>query len=292
MFGDFPVPDFGFEDDEPCSLICPTPASTHHRGTDDDARQMQLHGLAVDLENPIRCTSNSSVYKATSTDGGEWAVKVTSNRRRLEDEFVKARCLPSSSPYLVQTVGFFQLSAKSVLQMEFCPYGDIAMTRFDETDVWQLIHDVATALSEVHRLGWMHLDVSPSNILRGDGVFKLADFGTLTRIGEFVEGNEGAGPYVSPEALAHPFGSHQVSGQTDIFSLGVVLLEALTGKLAPRGGSEGYRELRKGRLGIGSDRYQCLCSEDMKTLVNAMLAADPDCRPAAIDLVEIAAGRF
>jgi serine/threonine protein kinase len=176
--------------------------------------------------------------------------------------------------------------------MEFCPCGDIAMIRFDEIDVWQLVHDVASALAQIHRLWWMHLDVSPSNILRGDATFKLADFGTLTRIGDFAEGNEGAGPYVSPEALAYPRGEHPVTGQTDIFSLGVVLLEALTGKLAPRGGSKKYRRLRKGRLDIGVDGYECNCSEDMKTLVNAMLLVDPDCRPTANDLVEIAAGRF
>jgi membrane-associated tyrosine/threonine-specific cdc2-inhibitory kinase len=135
----------------------------------------------------------------------------------------------------------------------------------------------------------MHLDVSPGNILRGQGLFKLADFGTLTQIEQFEEGKEGAGPYVSPEALDFPRGRFPVSTQTDIFSFAVVLLEVLTGKWAPRGGSLSYSSLRSGLIGIGSKGYECNCSPEMMTLVNQMLSIDPSQRPTAESLVETSA---
>jgi serine/threonine protein kinase len=83
-----------------------------------------------------------------------------------------------------------------------------------------------------------------------------------------------------------------VNAQTDIFSFGVVLLEALTGQLAPRGGSDGYRRLRRGELGLGSPSYICSCSDDLTILVNAMLSTDPNDRPTSQNIVEIACGRF
>jgi serine/threonine protein kinase len=210
----------------------------------------------------------------------------------VTNEYLKRLKLPKDSDYLVRTLNLYRVSSKAILQMELCRHGDISQGHFDEVTVWKLIHDVGNGLCQIHQLGWMHLDVSPSNILRDDQIFKLADFGTLTKIGDFVEGNEGAGPYVSPEALAFPYGRNPVNAQTDIFSFGAVLLETLTGQLSPRGGSDGYRKLRRGELGLGSPGYTCSCSDDMTILVNAMLSTNPNCRPTSQDLVEIACGRF
>ncbi|KAH0793837.1 CAMK family protein kinase [Histomonas meleagridis] len=105
------------------------------------------------------------------------------------------------------------------------------------------------ALQILHSHELMHLDVSPGNILMtNDGHFKLADFGTLTKINHFTEGDEGAGPYVSPEALAYPNGIHLVTTATDIFLvLESFLMEAVTGKNAPRGGSQSYAKTSERR---------------------------------------------
>jgi membrane-associated tyrosine/threonine-specific cdc2-inhibitory kinase len=169
--------------------------------------------------------------------------------------------------------------------MELCPCGHIAHQHLAEDTVWQLIHDIASGLLRVHESGWMHLDVSPGNILKGEDMFKLADFGTLTKCGSFAEGCEGAGPFVSPEALDFPRCPFPVNGQTDIFSFGIVLLEALTGRLAPRGGSHGYGRIRKGDLVLGDQQYKCDCSEELIQLVNAMLSVNPTERPTAADLI-------
>lgn len=238
------------------------------------------------LNSPIRRTNNSSVYVAKSNDGMLWAAKVTRYKNRAKDEYNKRKQI-KDSPYLVKTIAFFEDSSNALLQMELSHEGDITNFHFIEASEWKLIFDIGNALYQLHNAGWMHLDVSPGNILIFGNLFKLADFGKLKLIGQFKEGDEGAGPFVSPEALAYPTGP-QVGAPTDIFSFGVVLLEIISGNSAPRGGFDGYEELRKGQLMLGSPGYPDNCSDELKSVVNAMISVNPNSRPTASDLVIIA----
>jgi membrane-associated tyrosine/threonine-specific cdc2-inhibitory kinase len=289
---DFPVPDFSFDDgpDDPCPVICSPPRSMLHSLTEDEARDLAMRsGLMISSRQPLRCTSNSSVYEAKSlSDGRFWAVKIASNRHSLHEEYNKRLSLPDSA-YLVKTFHLHEISKKGVLVMELCPFGDLGPLELSEEDIWHLISCVGQALVAIHGARLMHLDVSPGNILRDESNFKLADFGTVTKVGEFREGCEGAGPYVSPEALAFPFGPHEVTGQTDIFSFGVVLLETLTRQLAPRGGSDGYSKLRRGEIRLPFHPYRCCCSRDLLDLINSMIDPHPANRPTSARLVELAA---
>jgi serine/threonine protein kinase len=288
MMEGFPVPDLDFDDDEPIPGLYSPGVNSMHCLTEEEYRDLcDAHDIVMDQDTPIKCTSNSSVYRAVCrNDGSPCAVKITSHKRRVREEFNKRKMI-SNSPFLVETFGFHEGTGKALLRMELCLDGDISMMQFSEQRIWHLIHDIGTALSQLHNAGWMHLDVSPGNILVSGDIFKLADFGTLTRIGEFVEGNEGAGPYVSPEALAYPFGIYSVGDRSDIFSFGVVLLEVATGQVAPRGGSEGYVKIRQGQLGLGMGSFHCQRSEDLQKLVNLMLSTNPSERPSADELVTV-----
>jgi len=95
----------------------------------------------------------------------------------------------------------------------------------------QIIHQIATALDYAHKKGIVHRDIKPSNILLGkDGRAMLADFGvakvaqatTLTRPGE----QPGTPAYMAPEQAQ----GAEVSPQTDIYALGIVLYEMLAGR--------------------------------------------------------------
>ena len=104
----------------------------------------------------------------------------------------------------------------------------------------RVVAAVCDALAAAHEAGVVHRDIKPSNImLTADGAPKLIDFGiarptgidaeTLTRTGCFV----GTPEYMSPEQL----GSGHIDERSDIYSLGVVLYELLTGRRPHEGDS-------------------------------------------------------
>jgi eukaryotic-like serine/threonine-protein kinase len=96
--------------------------------------------------------------------------------------------------------------------------------------------EIARALGSAHQQEIVHRDVKPQNVLLGgEGGAKITDFGiarTLTEEGLTMDGRVlGTTDYVSPEqALGQP-----VTGQSDVYSLGVVLYEMLTGNVPFKG---------------------------------------------------------
>ncbi len=114
---------------------------------------------------------------------------------------------------------------------QMVPHGE----RLEPDQVLDLAMQVARGLEYAHQRGVVHRDVKPANILmRDDGLVKLADFGVariesseLTRTGQSV----GSPSYIAPEMLR----DQEVDGRADLFSLGVILYELLTGLKPFRG---------------------------------------------------------
>jgi serine/threonine protein kinase len=107
----------------------------------------------------------------------------------------------------------------------------IGPDRFSHGEAARLVSTVAAALHYAHTQGVVHRDVKPANILLSeDGTPCVVDFGLALRDFAHDDGPRYAGTpaYMSPEQARGE--GHRVDGRTDIYSLGAVFYELLTGR--------------------------------------------------------------
>jgi hypothetical protein len=145
--------------------------------------------------------------------------------------------------------------------------------------------DIASALAHVHAAGVVHRDVKPGNVLVDEeGSAMLADFGIArlvddtchhTRTGSVV----GTVAYLAPEQVA----GERVTTAVDIYALGLVLLEALTGVRPYAGTSVESALARLSR----QPEIPASVPPQWATLLTAMTARDPAARPTAAELVPV-----
>lgn len=106
-------------------------------------------------------------------------------------------------------------------------------SRLEPSMAMKIAREIAAALDYAHRQGFVHRDIKPENIMfRQDGTPVLGDFGIaravnsttrLTRTGMSV----GTPHYMSPEQCR----AEKLDGRSDLYSLGIVLFEMMTGRL-------------------------------------------------------------
>jgi serine/threonine-protein kinase len=98
------------------------------------------------------------------------------------------------------------------------------------TEVIETFIEAAEGLKAMHEIGYVHCDIKPNNILRGEnGHVKVIDFGQSCKIGTVKERIQGTPDYIAPEQVDR----RPISVQTDVFNLGATLYWALTGKNIP-----------------------------------------------------------
>jgi Nif-specific regulatory protein len=161
--------------------------------------------------------------------------------------------------------------------MEYAPNGDLSKQDILRPDKFkQFFKSICSALDYMHRQGIIHGDIKQQNILiGGDGSFLLSDFGLSTAIaGARKNLPFGSAAYIAPELLQ----GAEVSASADIFSLGLVCYELISGKslLGNEPNAIMTRKL------AGDYRIDWIGPEyggqKMTALLNKMIIADPQKR--------------
>jgi serine/threonine protein kinase len=240
----------------------------------------------------------STVYRAKDLLlGRDVAIKVfTTRATRPEDlrvQEVEARTLARlSHPGLVALldadVDLTDGTAPQMfLVMEFVEGPDLRSRlrqgALDEFEVAYLGWDLLGALDYVHEHGIIHRDLKPANVLlaptRGRPARgKLTDFGIAVLTGQVADPGEettGTAAYLSPEQVE----GTRLDPATDVYSLGLVLLEALTGRVTFPGA---VVESALSRLDRDPEIPADLPA-DAATVLRRMTAREPGARPTAQD---------
>jgi serine/threonine protein kinase len=196
--------------------------------------------------------ATSSVYLATDPFAErEVAVKLLTcmdgaderMARRFRNMYLNEATLVGklSHPYIATIFDAVDDEDASYIVMEYVPGGTLeyhtSVARLLPVEqVVDIVFKCAQALFFAQQRGVIHRDIKPANILgTADTGFKVSDFGSaLSMSGENTQiSGIGSPAYMSPEQVRDESLTHQ----TDIYSLGVVLYQLLTGKLPFTGGS-------------------------------------------------------
>jgi serine/threonine protein kinase len=148
---------------------------------------------------------------------------------------------------------------------------------------------ICDALQHAHNNGIIHRDLKPANLfLAANGDLKLGDFGIArdTKEADITSSGLTVGTYayMSPEQIV---GDRGISGQTDLYALGCLLFEMLTGR--PPFEGENFAQLFEQHLRAQPPRVRSLapdCPAELDNLVAELLDKSPDARPFNARTVE------
>jgi serine/threonine protein kinase len=144
-------------------------------------------------------------------------------------------------PNIVGVYDFGETNGLYYLLMEYVPGLNLRQVqsgeRLSSTQALTIVPEICDALQYAHEQGVVHRDIKPANILINDqGQVKIADFGLAKLLGKPADDLTltgahhvmGTPHYMAPEQIEHP---QAVDHRADIYSLGVVFYEMLTGEL-------------------------------------------------------------
>lgn len=193
-----------------------------------------------------------------------------------------------SHPHTVTIYDIGNVGSLYYMAMEYLPNGTLkeriaAGLSPEQGLVW--LRQIASALGYAHAQGLVHRDVKPANILfRADGGAVLSDFGIAKALDDRTQFTQagfavGTPSYMSPEQAR----GQEIDGRADLYALGVVLYEILTGQL-PYVGTDSLSTALAHitqplpELPIAQGRYQ--------EILTRLLAKDPNDRyPDAAALI-------
>ncbi len=244
-----------------------------------------------ELERKLGVGGMGVVYLGTYLKNGrKMAVKVLAPEMsadgRLLRRFLREMAILSRlrHPHIVRYYGGGKDKTQHFYAREYMDGGSVEQMlkkkgRFGWEETINYSRQVALALEYAHNHGIVHRDLKPANLFMGkDGRLKLGDFGiardtqatALTAAGRTV----GTYAYMAPEQIS---GKPPVSRKTDLYALGCVMFEMLTGKppfVAPTAAEMLFAHLEEEPPDVASTAPDC--PEPVGRLVSKLLEKDPE----------------
>jgi len=191
--------------------------------------------------------------------------------------------LPDTCPNIIRYFNVWMEKNQFFVQLEWCASGSLrsqmqqrieSKRPYNEKDILEIALQVAQALLFLHSHGYAHLDVKPDNILEHKGVYKLCDFGLVTKIDDpksvLMEGDS---RYLANDGL-----QLQELDKVDMFALGMTLYEMALGTSLPSGLE--LEKIKNGNLEkLGSATH-------IYPLIRSLLYPEPSHRISAQAAVE------
>ena len=212
-----------------------------------------MHFGKYEVIEKIAQGSMGDIFKVKSPEGEIFALKAIRKQQNSSDDS------ENEQRFKRENALFRQIKHKNVVRvyesclsvnpafmiMEYIEGGSVEElldgTPLDPKTVLNIALDIAAALHETEKIGIVHRDIKPGNILIDRDVYKLTDLG-LARHQQIEYEEEltlsqtalGTPHYISPEQVLH---ARAVDIRSDIYSLGATLFHCLTGERVHEGGS-------------------------------------------------------
>jgi serine/threonine protein kinase len=234
----------------------------------------------------------AAIYKATETPTGRTvAIKILHGHLAQDKDFItrferEARAAASlKHENIIDIIGYGEAAGMYYIAMEYIDGKSlkdlIKSVKFIPHDfALAIVYEICQGMEHAHQKGVVHRDIKPANILVGkDGRVQITDFGlaqaqdltSITVTGAIV----GTPAYMSPEQAA----GKRIDTRSDIFSLGVVVYEMVTGTKPFKG--ESYSSVINAILTLPAPRpmdANPIVDDRISTIIEQMLQKDADKR--------------
>uniref|UniRef100_A0A1I7TTZ7 non-specific serine/threonine protein kinase n=1 Tax=Caenorhabditis tropicalis TaxID=1561998 RepID=A0A1I7TTZ7_9PELO len=217
-------------------------------------------------------------------DGKKYAIKMHKKSivERNVEKYKEAETFLSIPPHqnLLKFYGAWRDNGHVYIQTELCrmDLSVFSKQKLSGETLWTMFLELLAGLNHLHSNGWIHNDLKTENILISmDGRLRIGDIGLSTRFDEGMA-VDGDGRYLAREVLT----DKRTSMASDVFSLGIILLELATNIFLPENGSS-WHQIRNGKI---PERFFKGVAGELKGLILQMIHSNPDARPTCKELME------
>jgi eukaryotic-like serine/threonine-protein kinase len=256
-----------------------TPQGQHRYTFNSGARPLE----GYTIKRAIGRGGFGEVYYATSDSGKEIALKLITRNLEIERRGV-AQCMNLKCPNLLAIHDIkANETGDTFVIMEYVAGPSLANVLaqypngmpLDEVRAW--LKGLVEGVAYLHDHGIVHRDLKPANLFMEEGVVKIGDYGLSKMISSQAASHHsesiGTCHYMAPEISTGKYNK-----PIDVYAIGVILYEMITGRVPFEGESVG--EILIKHLTTRPDLSKL--PEPFKTIVGQALAKDPNHRPARV----------